>query len=135
MPNTLDIYISFPVENEWANEWSYNKLCKHFGSVEGVEVAFGIEFSCGDGKFLSDLWKWTKSGNGLYASASDEELEKYDGKICLNTPPRLLPIKMSMVEEQMKPNKDYRFTVKYFPKTGEEVYYINSKERGRKVVG
>jgi hypothetical protein len=131
MSNTLDIYISFPVENDWA----FDKLRKHFDCIEAIEEAFNIEFSCGDGKFLSDHWKWSKSRNGLSASTSDEELEKYDGKVCLLTPPRLLPIKMSMAEEQMLPDKDYRFTIKYFPKFKEEVYYINRKERGRKVVG
>jgi len=128
--NTLDIYISFPAESEW----SFNKLRKHFDCVEAIEEAFRIEFSCGDGKFASDFFEFSELGDSLVATVTDEELLKYDGQVCLETPPRLLPIKMSMVKEQMIPNKDYRFTIKYFPKFEEEVYYINRKERGRKRV-
>jgi hypothetical protein len=133
--NKLDIYISFPPESDWA----FNKLRKHFDCIEALEEAFGIEFSCGDGKYFSDFWKWTEGGaliaNWPDTIECDEEVAKYDGQVCLNTPPRLNPIKMSMVQEQMKANKEYRFTIKYFPKAGVEVYYLNSKERGRKVVG
>ena len=135
MPNTLDIYISFPVENEW----SFNKLRKHFDSVEAMEEAFGIEFSCGDGKYFSDFWKWTEGGalvaNWPNTDEADDEVARYDGQVCLKTPPRLKAIKMSMRPEQMEVDKNYIFTIKYFPKFGEEVYYINRKERGRKWVG
>jgi hypothetical protein len=131
MPNSLDVYISFPSKSEWA----FNKLRKHFDCVEAIEEAFRIEFSCGDGKFASDFFEFSESGDSLVATVTDEELLKYDGQVCLETPPRLLPIKMSMVKEQMEVDKNYIFTIKYFPKFGEEVYYINRKERSRKWVG
>jgi hypothetical protein len=133
----LDFYLSFPIQPH--QEASYDRLVKHCGSVEDIEQNFKIEFSCGDGKYFSDFWRWTE-GNALVANwpdtpEADEEVYKYDGAVCTNTPPRLLAIKMSMVTEQMKANKGYRFNVKYFPKAEQEVYYINGKERGRKWVG
>jgi len=133
MNTVLDVYLSFPADAE--TDRAYDKLHKYVGSVEAIEEAFGIEFSCGDGKFLSDLWEWSENGEGLSATVADEELEKYDGNVCLQTPPRLIPIKMSMIKEQMKADKDYRFTIKYFEKVEEAVFYLNSKERGRKWVG
>jgi len=127
----LDICLNFPLD-AYA-EKDYERLVKYCGSVEDVERNFEIEFSCGDGKYMSDLWKWTdENKNGLQATISDEELEQYDGNVCTITPPRLNVIKMSMVPEQMKAGKNYRFTIKYFPKVEEEVYYINGKERSRK---
>ena len=127
----LDIALMFPIVSE---EKQYGKLVKYCGSVEDVEENFQIEFSCGDGKYLSDLWKWSEGGEGLYAVAPDEELEKYDGQVCTNTPPRLNTIKMSMKAEVMKPHTLYRFTAKYFPKNEEIVFYINGKERNRKYI-
>ena len=115
----LDICLNFPLD-AYA-EKDYERLVKHCGSVEDLEKNFQIEFSCGDGKYMSDV--------------SDEELEQYDGNICVITPPRLNAIKMSMMPEQMKAGKNYRFTIKYFPKAEEEVYFINGKERTRKWVG
>ena len=120
----LDLYLSFPIPPH--KEPEYEKLLKYFGSVEDVEQAFEIEFSCGDGKYFNDLianWPDTDEGN--------EEVAKYDGQVCTDTPPRLKSIKMSMKSEQMTVNKSYRFTVKYFEKVGEETYYINGKERSR----
>lgn len=128
--NTVDIYISFPSERDWA----YNKLRKHFDCVEDVEKAFGIEFSCGDGKFLSDFYQWTTNNEGLKCVVSDEDLLKYDGNVCLKTPPRLNALTPSDTIKQLKANKDYRFTIKYFEKTGEEVYYINKQKRSQKLV-
>lgn len=43
------------------------RLFQFFGNVESFEATFNCEFSCGDGKFLSEL--------------SDDELEKYDGYV------------------------------------------------------
>ena len=133
MKTKFDAYMSFP-----ADEYSFgtfDRLRKYLGSVEAIEQAFQIEFSCGDGKYLGDFWKWTDGGGGLFTEASDEELEKYDGRVCLETPPRFRTVKMSQVVEQMKTGKDYNFTIKYFPKKEEEVYYLNGKERSRKWVG
>jgi hypothetical protein len=127
----LDISLNFPLDAERG----YERLVKYCGSVEDLERNFQIEFSCGDGRYMSDLWRWSENGDGLQATVSDEELEQYDGNICVITPPRLNAIKMSMMPEQMKAGKNYRFTIKYFPKVEEEVYYINGKERSRKWVG
>jgi hypothetical protein len=133
----LDLYLSFPIQPH--QEQDYVKLVKYCDGADGVEVNFGIEFSCGDGKYFSDFWKWTEGGalvaNWPDTPEADEEVYKYDGIVCTKTPPRLNANKMSMVTEQMKANKGYRFTVKYFPKVEQEVYYINGKERGKKWVG
>ena len=115
MTTQLDIYLRFPA-NDWEEE-QYNKLRKACGSIESIEQAFGIEFSCGDGKYLND-------------ELTDEELEKYDGNVSLDFPPRF-----AETLEPLKTNKPYRFTIKYSEKTEEAVYYLNSKEVYRKWVG
>ena len=111
----IDVYLKFP-SDEWDEE-QYNKLHKACGSVENIEQAFGIEFSCGDGKYLND-------------ELTDEELEKYDGNVSLDFPPRfaetLVPLKIF---------KLYRFTIKYSEKTEEAVYYLNRVEVSREWVG
>jgi hypothetical protein len=133
----LDFYLSFPIQPH--QEASYDRLVKYCGSVEDVEQNFKIEFSCGDGKYFSDFWKWTEGGalvaNWPDTPEGDEEVYKYDGQVCTNIPPRLNATKLSMEPEQMIAGKGYRFTIKYFRKAGEEVYYINLHERGRKFVG
>jgi hypothetical protein len=132
----LDVLLSFPTDVE--TNRIFTKLYKFCGSIEDVENDFDVEFSCGDGKYLSDFWSWTE-GDSLVANYhTDEEYEevaKYDGKVCLKTPPRFRQVKMSQVPEKMKQDKSYRFTVKYYEKSQEYVFYINSKERSRKWVG
>ena len=117
MDTHFDAYMNFPATSEY-DLGTFDRLRKLLGSVEDFECSFAIEFSCGDGKYLSDL-------------DTKEEIEKYDGNVCLLTPPRLNVIKMSMLPEQMKAGKDYRFTVKYSPKTEQQIFYINGKERNR----
>ena len=117
METHFDAYINFPATSEY-DLGTFDRLHKLLGSVEEIECSFAIEFSCGDGKYLSDL-------------NTKEELEKYDGNVCLLTPPRLNIIKMSMLPEQMKAGKDYRFTIKYSPRTEEQIFLINGKERNR----
>jgi hypothetical protein len=133
----LNISLNFPLDAH--AEKDYERLVKYCGSVEDVERNFEIEFSCGDGKYFNDFWKWTEGGalvaNWPATPEANEEVFNYDGKVCLLTPPRLNAIKMSMVPEQMKAGKNYRFTIKYSPKVEQEVYYINGKERSRKWVG
>ena len=119
METKFEAHLIFPLD-VWSQP-EYERLAKYCGSVEDVEQNFEIEFSCGDDKYLSDL--------------EGEELEKYDGKVCTETCPRLNAIKMSMVPEQMRAHKMYRFTVKYSAKTEKEIYYINGKERSQKWVG
>jgi hypothetical protein len=117
METHFDAYMNFPATSEY-DLGTFDRLRKLLGSVEDIECSFAIEFSCGDGKYLSDL-------------NTKEEIEKYDGNVCLLTPPRLVVIKMSQVPEQMKAGKDYRFTVKYNHKTEQQIFYINGKERNR----
>jgi hypothetical protein len=116
----FDAFMKFPATSEY-DLGTFDRLHKLLGSVEDIECSFAIEFSCGDAKYMSRLH-------------TKEEIEKYDGKVCLLTPPRFHSIKMSMLPEQMKPNKDYLFTVKYNPKTEEQIFYINKKERNRKEI-
>ena len=117
MDTHFDAYMNFPATSEY-DLGTFDRLRKLLGSVEDIECSFAIEFSCGDGKYLFDL-------------NTKEEIEKYDGNVCLLTPPRLNVIKMSMLPEQMKAGKDYRFTVKYSPKTEQQIFLINGKERNR----
>lgn len=49
----------------------WEKLIQWFGNVENIELYFGVEFSCGDGLFLSQL-------------EEDQDLNtfaEYDGKV------------------------------------------------------
>jgi hypothetical protein len=117
MDTHFDAYINFPATSEY-DLGTFDRLRKLLGSVEDIECSFAIEFSCGDGKYLSDL-------------DTKEEIEKYDGNVCLLTPPRLVVIKISQVPEQMRAGKDYRFTIKYSPRTEEQIFLINGKERNR----
>lgn len=133
MEYKFDGMMSFP-----ASEYTksvFDRLAKYIGSIEDIERNFGIEFSCGDGKFSDDLWKWSDNGESIVYAVSIEELDKYDGNVCLESIPRFTPMKMSEVIEPLKAGKEYRFTIKYSPKTEEEIYYINSRERSRKWVG
>jgi hypothetical protein len=117
METHFDAYMKFPAISEY-DLGTFDRLYKLLGSVEEVECSFAIEFSCGDGKYLSDL-------------NTKEEIEMYDGNVCLLTPPRLNVIKMSMLPEQMRAGKDYRFTIKYNHKAEEQIFLINGKERNR----
>jgi hypothetical protein len=118
MDTQVDVWISFPADTD--AEAGYDELHKYFGSVEAIEIAFEMEFSCGDGKFLSNDSDF----------ADDEELGKYDGNVCLQSLPQ-----SHILGNLFQANKDYRFTVKYSEKTEEEIYYFNRKEIGRKWIG
>ena len=106
MQTKLSAIITFPADVDTDPE--YIKLWKYFGSVEFIEHAFQMEFSCGDGKFLSKV--------------TEEELGEYDGKVCLKTPPRI-----QATNKLCKLDKPYIFVVKCNDKTEEEVFYLNSK--------
>lgn len=54
----------------WIKSNNIDMLLEWFSSIENVEHKFNIEYSCGDGKYLSDL-------------SLQEELQ-YDGKVCEN---------------------------------------------------
>ena len=124
----LDVYLTFPLPPH--QEEDYVELHKACESVEDIEENFNIEFSCGDGKYLSDFWEWTESGDALKAVAADEELLKYDGNVCTNHPPRYREDK-----KQFKVDKPYRFTIKYSEKNEELIFFLNSKEISSKWVG
>jgi hypothetical protein len=112
----LDEYIEFP--SDIHNCKAFERLCSFFDCVEGAEIAFRLEFSCGDGKYLSDIENNTS------------ELSKYDGLVSLEYPARLNPVKMSQVQEVLK--NTARFTIKHYPSAKEVVFYVNGKERSRK---
>lgn len=61
----LDEIVNF--ETQENVDYVIDELFSYLGCIENIEILFDIEFSCGDGKFLSDL--------------NDEELEKYDGEV------------------------------------------------------
>jgi hypothetical protein len=110
--------MSFPADER--TEYAFDKLRNYFGSVEAIERAFEIEFSCGDGKFLSDDSDF----------ANEEELEEYDGQVCFDSLPQSF-----VLGNLLQANKKYRFTVKYSRQSEEEIYYFNNKEVGRRWIG
>ena len=81
MKTILDLQIKFSPDYDYSEE--IDELIDFCGCVEYIESNFGIEISCGDGKFLSDLWKlWMKG------EISKEEFSKYDGEVDWSYPPR-----------------------------------------------
>lgn len=110
----FDEYLSFPASREVEEHLDY--LTKLSRSIEGVEQDFDIEFSCGDNKYLSDL------------ENSETEFLKYDGNVCTQSVPRFRD-----TNEQFKPNKPYRFTIRVSADEEEVVFYINGKERSRRM--
>lgn len=124
----VDVYLRFPA-NDWT-EQQFDKLAKYFSGVEDIENSFEIEFSCGEGKYIEDFYQWSDNEEALVCTITDEELERLDGNVCLQHPPRFRE-----TNEPLKLNKDYRFTVKYNDRTEEAVFYLNSKEVNRKWIG
>ena len=106
MNTLLDIRLTFPCDEYDIK--NFTKLRKFCDCVEAIENKFGVEFSCGDGKYLSDL--------------DDKELEKYDGNVCLTSLPRFF-----YNGKEFYPNEPYRFTIK-IDKDEQLRYYLNSKE-------
>jgi hypothetical protein len=89
MPET-DKY-TFVFRPDWKehNDITIDKLAWLAGCVESVERKFGIEFSCGDGFFLSD-------------PLTDEQLEKYDGQVDLTFPARVMDTKKILDRVNLK---------------------------------
>lgn len=78
---------------------NFNKVHRFVGgSIEKVEEKFGVEFSCGDGKYPSQV--------------PDSELSQYDGKVSLVFPPPLRETGKPLPEELV-------FRIQEHPKTGE----------------
>ncbi len=125
MQTKLTAIITFPTNVDTDPE--YIKLWKYLGSTENIEQAFGVEFSCGDGKFMSDMYKWSDNKEGLICQVTDEELEKYDGNVCLKTPPRIFETK-----KLLKIDKPQKFVVKCSDKTEEQIFFLNCKEISRR---
>lgn len=121
----LDVTLNWPDKVQ-----GYDKLRKYFDSVESIESCFKIQFSCGDEKYFNDFYYWSENQYALICAVSDEDLLKYNGVVCTSTPPRFADSK-----QIFNTNKDYRFTVKYYPTPQHEVYYINNKEVHRRWVG
>jgi predicted RND superfamily exporter protein len=123
METVFDEYLYFPADSYV--EKDLDKLSKLLGGTEAIEEAFDIEFSCGDKKYLTDMWEFSENGDSLHAVVSDEVLLQYDGNVCTLTPPRDRKTK-----EVLKEGKQYRFTIKYSREDQEVVAYIDNKERG-----
>lgn len=125
METHFDAYIAFPVSGSgyYTSEYyqqSFDRLVKLLGCVEAVETAFDIEFSCGDGKYFSDFSEYP---------GDEAEWRKYDGEVCLETPPR-----HGSDGDTLEKGKEYNFVVKYDPKQEEQIYYIDNKEKSRKEI-
>lgn len=114
MSNTVfDVYLMFPLTED--QEPDFEELYKACGSIEHIEEAFDIEFSCGNDLYLSDV-------------EDDEKLLlQYDGEVCTNSMPR-----HRIGGKTFEPSKNYRFTIKYLEQDEELVYYLNNKETFRK---
>lgn len=113
MDTVLDVYLSFPMPPE--QEEDFVELHKACGSIEHIEEAFDIDFSCGDNKYLPDI------------EDNHDELAKYDGNTCTDSVPR-----ERNDGKVFKPHKDYRFSIKYSERDEELVFFLNNKETFRK---
>jgi hypothetical protein len=133
MQTLFDAYISFPATSDYSLDTIHRlqKLCE---SIENIEHYFGIEFSCGDGKFYNDYWNWTSDGSIVANYHSDEEYEevaKYDGQVCMESLPRFSDTKILL-----EPNKEYNFTVlsREDHSQHEITFYINGRKRYTKYI-
>ncbi len=112
MSAAFDIYLMFPLTPD--QEQDFDDLYKACGSIEHIEEAFDMEFSCGDGLYPSDI------------EDDDKLVARYDGKVCTDSMPR-----HRSDGKEFKPFKNYRFTIKYVERDEELVYYLNGKETFR----
>ena len=133
METIFDAYVSFPATSEYSLG-TLDRLVKLCESVEMVEQYFNIEFSCGDGKYYNDYWRWTEGGSLLanyHTEQEYEEVAKYDGEVCFESVPRFRDTK-----ELFEVDKDYNFTIKSKQtKDGDEVaFFINGKVRSQQCV-
>jgi hypothetical protein len=62
--------------------------------AEQFERSFGLELSCGDGLFLSDI------------NEDEELMEQYDGLVCFKSQPRY-----SDTKKLLEVGRKYRFTI------------------------
>jgi hypothetical protein len=117
METILDLRIKFSPEYDYSEE--IDELIDFCRCVESVENKFEIEISCGDGKFLNDLWDQWKLGTG---ELSDEEFEKYDGEVDWSYPPR------DGETKNLLSNRTHSFVVK-MDKDECLYYYLDGKKK------
>jgi hypothetical protein len=95
MSDTL-VFDEFIVFGENASMQTFTEAIDACGCVEEFERGFGIEVSCGDGVFLSDIDIFT----------NDELAEKYDGEVCIKGAPRYAD-----THKLLDVDRKYRFTI------------------------
>jgi hypothetical protein len=125
MQTLFDAYVSFPTTSEYSLG-TLDRLMRLCDSVEQMENYFNIEFSCGDGKFYLDFhYNWDQYEKS-YGTGSEEDVKKYDGKVCYESLPRF-----NDTGELFKPNEDYNFTIKSkeVDDGNELTFYINGQKR------
>lgn len=81
----------FPLEEGEDEQKFWLFLHRACSCVEDFELTFGVELSCGDGKFLSDEF---------------EGWEDYDGRVCMQSLPRDI-----VTKKLLKAGKSYRFEI------------------------
>ena len=108
----FDIHLCFGIPCKRRDHDGFAKLVRHFNCVESVEKAFQVEFSCGDGKYLSDLDKLFMDDK-----MSEEDFSRYDGQVDLTHPLR--------VNESGELITHARFQC--FVEDGEAWYYLNGR--------
>ena len=116
MEVVFDEYLKFPLPPHM--EEDFTALHKACGSIEHIEEAFDIEFSCGDDLYLSDI------------ENDDALVDRYDGEVCTNSAPR-----QRENGNKFKVDKPYRFTIKYSEPREELMFFLNSKKTFSKWVG
>ena len=70
------------METVWVHIEDWDKLLHWFGSVENIEILFRVEFSCGNGLFLSQLeadQDWNTFN--VYDGHVDPSLFTYEGRL------------------------------------------------------
>lgn len=120
MKTILDLRIKFSPEYDYSEE--IDELIDFCRCVESVENKFGIEISCGDGKFLNDLWSQWKLDRYSLETPSYKEFAKYDGKADWTYPPR------DGETKELLSNRAHSFVVK-MDKDEYLHYYLDGKKR------
>lgn len=120
MKTILDLRIKFSPEYDYSEE--IDELISFCRCVESVENKFGIEISCGDGKFLNDLWSQWRLDRYSLETPSYEEFAKYDGKVDWTYPPRDFETK------KLLSNRAHSFVVK-MDKDEYLHYYLDGKKK------
>ena len=105
--------MSFPLKNIEDNA-AFERLWQAMGSIEKIEMFFQIEFSCGDGLFISDL-------------QDDARLEEYDSKVdTVQSLPRHMRTNTLLGKD-----KPYTFKLVEYGRNGIKhgnTYHLNGKQ-------